>query len=110
MTKIAEWGEAVKILINEWCHRMIQLGDIELPKEYHNRGFTIFECPELEPFIRTLLIQQREEILDQVEKEMNKWWKDEGYWTCGANEAVEGVLEILSDKLSSLRLSIKKKV
>lgn len=107
MTKIAEWGEAVKILINEWCHRMIQLGDIELPKEYRNRGFTIFECPELEPFIRTLLAQQREEILDKVETIANECVTE----FHGAVD-VTGILDEhdFRAKFSALRLSIKKKV
>jgi hypothetical protein len=55
------------VLINEWVKRLIKFGDLNEPKR--DGGWTVYWCPELVDFIRSL----RSESIKEGKKEA---WKE----------------------------------
>jgi hypothetical protein len=59
-----DWQSQLKILISAWVHRLVKFGQCKASKE----GWTVFECPELEPFIEDLLAARDQEWQDKLER------------------------------------------
>lgn len=64
--EVNDWEDRLKILVNEWVKRLIKFGDLNEPKRYG--GWTVYECPDLTPFIRSLLQKERQGIREEVER------------------------------------------
>ena len=59
-----EWEFTLKKLINSWVKRMIGLGELNEPKRLG--GWTLYECPDIEPFIKVLLQEQKEKFKEAL--------------------------------------------
>lgn len=93
-----DWEDESKILINEWVFRLIKFGNITLPKK--NGGFTVFECPDLIPFIQNLLNEQKKETRE-ADIKIVKGLKDKyvGNGNVYQNEAFTTILDDILDQL-----------
>ncbi len=71
------WEDELKMMINHWITRMIRLGELRLPEKV--TGFYVFEMPELAPYIKRLLAQERNKLrirYNKEEKEMERKFKE----------------------------------
>lgn len=63
-----DWQSQLKILISAWVHRLVKFGQCKASKE----GWTVFECPELEPFIEDLLAARDQEIVKSLKAQIDR--------------------------------------
>ena len=70
------WEDKLKILINEWVKRLIKFDSLTEVNPYPKGGFTVYECPDIEPFIHSLLTSERSRWQKETRERLEKLKKN----------------------------------
>jgi hypothetical protein len=90
-TQKESWEAELAKLIHEWVVRLIKLGEARIPKH----GFYVFQCPELEPFVRDLILSDRARIVEELKqlKLLDNWTDTGSIWNSALDKAISIIKE-----------------